>query len=374
MFLVIAGGAYYYLNQNWDRLTGIPPAEPIGGEQVQIFTRSFTTGFEGYFIRVTELFSYYPSIFEPADVPENQSAVRIADKQNGHTHTITFFDNSAAGFLSAREFWKQQYANTCANCREIAADVKTLPTRDIIAYTNQTREVIIFAYDPGFVVLDLQKPTDNIKKLIATLTIKTEKTSPPDMSGAISPIPSPGTSEKKCIVSGCGPQICAENSFSSICDIRPEYSCFESNITRCEIQSDGQCGWTQTPELKACLAKQQTPSPTPAQKPNPAPATPLPVSVTPKAQSFAVEADDSGFYPQNTIAVPRHTPVAITFTVKTDNVYYGGLTFRSTAFSEVTAKPGESVSVRFSADEDTTISSFWPLSGVHKADLRVVAQ
>ena len=180
IFLIIAGGAYYYLSTNWDQLTGIPPAEPPVDEQVHIFTHAFTTGFEGYFAHIIETFSYYPSIFEPTDIPENQSLVKITEKQNDHTQILVFMDNSAAGFLSARELWKQRYGATCADCREESVDLKTPPTRDIVAYANKMREVIIFAYDPGFVVLDLQKPTDNIKKLIATLTIKTEKTSPPD--------------------------------------------------------------------------------------------------------------------------------------------------------------------------------------------------
>ncbi|MDZ4299876.1 MAG: hypothetical protein U1A26_03065, partial [Candidatus Sungbacteria bacterium] len=78
--------------------------------------------------------------------------------------------------------------------------------------------------------------------------------------------------------------------------------------------------------------------------------------------------------PPNTITVPRETNVTLTLKVRMTDVYYGGLTFRSAKFNDLTLKPGASGSVQFIADENITIASFWPLSGVHKADLRVVVQ
>ena len=59
--------------------------------------------------------------------------------------------------------------------------------------------------------------------------------------------------EKTCYVGGCSGQICSdEEGVISTCEWRPEYACYQS--ARCEVQTDGACGWTQTSELQACLA------------------------------------------------------------------------------------------------------------------------
>lgn len=54
-----------------------------------------------------------------------------------------------------------------------------------------------------------------------------------------------------CVVTGCSGQICADEHRFSTCQYRPEYACYQS--ATCERQADGQCGWTETPELTACL-------------------------------------------------------------------------------------------------------------------------
>lgn len=58
---------------------------------------------------------------------------------------------------------------------------------------------------------------------------------------------------KQCRVTGCSGQICAEEDVITTCEFSPEYACYRS--ARCERQASGECGWTQTPSLKMCLAK-----------------------------------------------------------------------------------------------------------------------
>lgn len=60
---------------------------------------------------------------------------------------------------------------------------------------------------------------------------------------------------KSCIVTGCSNQVCAAEPVITTCEWKEEYACYWT--ARCEIQSDGQCGWTETPGLKACLDKSQ---------------------------------------------------------------------------------------------------------------------
>jgi hypothetical protein len=58
---------------------------------------------------------------------------------------------------------------------------------------------------------------------------------------------------KACIRTGCSGQVCADTEVITTCEWRPEYACYKGS--RCERQADGKCGFTMTPELKACLAK-----------------------------------------------------------------------------------------------------------------------
>jgi flagellin-specific chaperone FliS len=94
----------------------------------------------------------------------------------------------------------------------------------------------------------------------------------------------------------------------------------------------------------------------------------------PQVFEFTLEADDSGFYPQSTLEVPKGAKVKITFVVRTSNVYYGGLEFRSSKFETRQVRPGEKATVEFVADESFTFTSYWPLSGVQKATGRVIVK
>ncbi len=61
------------------------------------------------------------------------------------------------------------------------------------------------------------------------------------------------TAQAECFVGGCSGQICSENEgVISTCEFRPEYACYQT--ATCERQAGGECGWTETPELDACLA------------------------------------------------------------------------------------------------------------------------
>ncbi|MFN0247855.1 MAG: DUF6748 domain-containing protein [Kofleriaceae bacterium] len=57
----------------------------------------------------------------------------------------------------------------------------------------------------------------------------------------------------ECFVGGCSGQVCSDDPGAiSTCEFRPEYACYQQ--ATCERQTSGQCGWTQTPALEACLA------------------------------------------------------------------------------------------------------------------------
>lgn len=56
---------------------------------------------------------------------------------------------------------------------------------------------------------------------------------------------------RPCVVTGCSGQICADQQLMSTCEYRPEYACYQQ--ATCARQANGQCGWTQTDTLRACL-------------------------------------------------------------------------------------------------------------------------
>jgi hypothetical protein len=57
----------------------------------------------------------------------------------------------------------------------------------------------------------------------------------------------------ECFVGGCSSQVCSDHEgVITTCEARPEYACYHD--ATCERQSTGECGWTATPELNACLA------------------------------------------------------------------------------------------------------------------------
>lgn len=87
--------------------------------------------------------------------------------------------------------------------------------------------------------------------------------------------------------------------------------------------------------------------------------------------TLKIEADDNGFYPQNSLTVSKGSKVSLTFVVRKEGVYYGGLDFRSSKFKTETVKPGGSTSVEFTADESFRITSYWPLTDTRKADLQI---
>ena len=56
---------------------------------------------------------------------------------------------------------------------------------------------------------------------------------------------------KACKPTGCGGQVCSDEDVITTCEYLPEYSCYKDAV--CERQATNECGWTDTPELKACL-------------------------------------------------------------------------------------------------------------------------
>lgn len=69
---------------------------------------------------------------------------------------------------------------------------------------------------------------------------------PPDAGACLPP--------DECRPTGCNGEICANQDVASPCVALPEFACYR-DAGVCEIQPWGQCDWTPTPELDACLSQ-----------------------------------------------------------------------------------------------------------------------
>lgn len=71
---------------------------------------------------------------------------------------------------------------------------------------------------------------------------------------ASTPNPGPSTQNPKpCFKTGCSGQVCADEEVITTCEYKPEYECYKR--AKCERQANGQCGFTDTPELRRCLRR-----------------------------------------------------------------------------------------------------------------------
>ena len=99
----------------------------------------------------------------------------------------------------------------------------------------------------------------------------------------------------------------------------------------------------------------------------PPPTEPMPTQTAPtqttSVHEITIEADDYGFYPSGDITVKKGDRVKIIFTIRTKEVYYGGLQIKSDSlgiFDTGSLKPGDHAPVEFTADNTFTYSSWWP--------------
>jgi len=98
---------------------------------------------------------------------------------------------------------------------------------------------------------------------------------------------------------------------------------------------------------------------------------PEPAKPEPSIQEFVIEADDDGLYPSS-IEVKKGDSVKIIFVVRSKNVYFGGLDFRSDYFTTETGFSGSNVTVEFTAEKPFSFTSYWPASNTKKATGNVI--
>lgn len=132
---------------------------------------------------------------------------------------------------------------------------------------------------------------------------------------------------------------------------------------------DQQKQQTQPQGSAAGQARQSQNSPPPQElqpeRTSPEPNEPLPEPAAPQPLYVTTEASDGGAT-QERIEVAKGTEVQLTFKVKTENVYYGGLDFRSPVVNTGTILPGASKTVIFTANSSFDFTPYWPASNIQK--------
>ena len=96
-------------------------------------------------------------------------------------------------------------------------------------------------------------------------------------------------------------------------------------------------------------------------------------------QEFYIESNDTGFYDGSgekitSITVNSGEPAKITFFIRRQGTYYGGMTIRGPDFDSGKLDKEEEYLVEFTAQEDFEIKSYWPLTNNLKATLEVIVE
>lgn len=81
--------------------------------------------------------------------------------------------------------------------------------------------------------------------------------------------------------------------------------------------------------------------------------------------NFTINANDETA-DMKTLNVKKGDTVTVTFKVDSNNVYHGGLEFKSDVVSSKPIKPGDSDTVTFTADKSFNFTPYWYQSDVQK--------
>lgn len=80
---------------------------------------------------------------------------------------------------------------------------------------------------------------------------KQSKPIPNELTKSLTPLPTNNKKSGECKITGCSGQICTEEEVVTTCEYKEIYSCYKT--ATCEVQDNGECGWTMNDQLSRCL-------------------------------------------------------------------------------------------------------------------------
>jgi eight-cysteine-cluster-containing protein len=133
---------------------------------------------------------------------------------------------------------------------------------------GKTRGIIILTILFSLLTIFLLKDKDETKPIPiplpvyptprVTRIIKPGFSPAPTRTIRITSIPKP---RRECNIGGCSGTICSNlppGDIISTCEWREDYECYKYAV--CEIQDNGKCGWTQTPQSQECFNTRGNPA------------------------------------------------------------------------------------------------------------------
>lgn len=197
-----------------------------------------------FLVAIGGVWAYSRTSEQTSDVLGEPRQVReVSYVCNEGTITATYAPNKVTLLLSDGRTLTLPQIPAVTGTRYATADENTVFSENgesafmeesgIITYQN----CVIRDQGTSTTALPVQKDTDEIENIFpGTSTTSGEQV----ITGG-------------CYAGGCSGQICSDDPNAvSTCEWREEYACYQD--ARCERQSSGECGWTQTPQLKECLA------------------------------------------------------------------------------------------------------------------------
>lgn len=131
------------------------------------------------------------------------------------------------------------------------------------------------------------------------------------------------------------------------------------------ILTAGGVGFALKNNKKEPAASQNTSQPTSQSTSEPEQQTTSEPQTAATKTNFTVNATDDSADVM-TLNVKKGDKITVTFNVKQDGVYHGGLEFRSDVVSSGPIKPGGSKTVTFTADQSFDFIPYWYQSNVQK--------
>lgn len=138
--------------------------------RTQIYSDSYISGFEGEDYKVSYALTYDPSRFS---LKSDAGPSRLIMTEMGKEHTVSFFNNTGAGFASTTEFWNEM--KLCPTCNKVENQIDIKDAKDVLIFSTETEEWIIFAKEQFFVSVKLIKPTEQARKLIESMEVTIDR-------------------------------------------------------------------------------------------------------------------------------------------------------------------------------------------------------
>ena len=204
------------------------------------------------------------SVYEPTSIASStdqtaSSTDALAEGESDHSYgTLTLKLNEIASFpggfslrpTSVLEDSRCPQGVQCIQAGTVRVSARTRSGSDTSAHEFKLGSTVsVSGTKVTLLSVEPQKQKDKtIQNSDYRLTFRVEQAPAPAATTSTKP-----SSTKQCYVGGCSSQLCTDSPNAiSTCEYSAMYACYKA--ARCEVQSNGQCGWTQTPESAACLA------------------------------------------------------------------------------------------------------------------------